>query len=285
MEVRIAARAEASKVRGTMPSARVRAAAMTRAQSDIANAICKRDFRHEDGSGQWSSQKKEALVKEINGEFVKRKLKPIYNIDKLDMWTGNSLYRYRVKQRNAPPKSWKKKSSAGRQALALSGKANNQSQEPRTPIGCQPEPLQLEQTAAPATCTLEPSDRGDGGAQTPVSCVEELAASAQIPEAGVATREAGVETPEPPSMLPSNKPDWSARVQLVRLSTAASGDDWWLPYRPGRAYAVTPELDAVASEAGPIRAPGNRDPAHVPASPGPACRVTRSLKTLLTMRA
>ena len=257
-----------------MPAARFRAVPMSRAQSNIANSVCLRDFRHEHGASQWTLQKKQALVKEINREFLKRNLTPIYNVEKLDMWTGNSLYRWRVKRRNARPKSWETKKRAPRQALA--GKDDNQPPEPRTPIGCQGK------TAAPAAtlafASLQPSTHASTGAQTPEpSALVVVASSSQA-------NEPGVETPQPASMLP-NQPGRRAQVPLVRQSSAASGDDWWLPYRPGRSCAVTPELRTVSIAAGSCRASGNREPAHVPASPGPVCRVTRPLSTLLELRA
>lgn len=264
-----------------MPSAKVRAAPMSRAQSDIANLVCKRDFDHEQGPKQWSPKKKLALVREINREFAKRSMDPIYNVEKLDMWTGNSLYRWRVKRRNARPKSWEKKSRGGRQALA--GKDDNQPAEPRTPIGCQAEAAHPERAATPAAASPLSPVHEDSGTQTPEPTMQ--ANKSVVSALRAQATEPGVETPVPPIVVHSSQPAWCARVPLERLSSAVSGDDWWLPYRPGRAYAVTPGLDAVLFAAGSSRASGNRDPAHVPASPAPICRVTRPLSTLLALRA
>lgn len=269
----VAACAGTQRACAAMPSARIRAAPMSRAQSDIANNICKRDFRHERGAAQWSHKKKRALVQEINREFVARNMNPIYNIDKLEMWTGNSLYRWRVKRRNSRPKSWEKKSKGGpRQALA--GKDNNLAAEPRTPIGRQPEAAKTQQPAVPAVCGLQPSTCADSGTRTPEPTVPAFVFCEPSSTAPSTALAAGGQS------LPTGR----VRMPLVRLSSAASGEDWWLPYRPGRTLAVTPELDAVSSGTASGRASGNREPAHVPASPGPVCRVTRPLSTLLDLR-
>jgi hypothetical protein len=273
--------------RATMPSAKVRAAPMSRAQSDIANRVCKRDFDHEQGPKQWSARKKLALVKEINREFVSRSMEPIYNVDKLDMWTGNSLYRWRVKRRNARPKSWAKKSRGGRQALV--GKDDNQPAEPRTPIACQAEAALPERAAMPAACPVQSPVRADSGTQTPEPMTVAQANNPIVSELCAQATEPGVETPVPPVLVHPSLPVRRAHVPLERLSSAASGDDWWLPYRPGRACAVTTELNVLvaadSSSCLQLAPSGNRDPAHVPASPAPVCRVTRPLSTLLALRA
>ena len=257
-----------------MPAARFRAVPMSRAQSNIANSVCLRDFRHERGASQWTLQKKKALVKEINREFLNRNLAPIYNVEKLDMWTGNTLYRWRVKRRDARPKSWENKKRVPRPVLA--GKDDNQQPEPRTPIGCQAETPVLP-AAALASASLQPSAHASTGVRTPEPSALRAASSSHA-------HEPAVETPQPASLLP-NQPGRRAQVPLVRQSSDASSDDWWLPYRPGRTCAVTPELLTASFAAGSCRTSGNREPAHVPASPGPVCHVTRPLSTLLELRA
>ena len=45
----------------------------------------------------------------INGVFADQRLPRTYTLDKLEMWQGNGLYRWRCKQRGQPPPSWEGK--------------------------------------------------------------------------------------------------------------------------------------------------------------------------------
>jgi hypothetical protein len=112
-----------------MPSAKFGAAPLSRQQADLCNSICKANFRHADGPGQWSRRTREQLVKDVNRQIKKQRLGrgDEYNLDKLEMWMGNSMYRYLLKQRNPRPTSWEMKSK--KRSEAMVAKAPNRQEQ------------------------------------------------------------------------------------------------------------------------------------------------------------
>ena len=120
-----------------MPSAKPGAGPpLTRTQADIANKIMKNNFDFSKGPHQLDRKRKEFLVKcatavvqlartahspptdihrrgrrHINGVFADKRLPRTYTLDKLEMWQGNGLYRWRCKQRGQPPPSWEGKAA------------------------------------------------------------------------------------------------------------------------------------------------------------------------------
>lgn len=261
-----------------MPSARLGAAPLSRAQADIANKICKSRFRHELGPSQWDKEKKQQLVQDINAAFVRKGMDTLYNMDKLEMWQGNSLYRWRCKQREQRPNSWHIKARSRREATAKGVLAENQSRR------------------QPDESPLKKSKRQEAEEpHTPPAGPEEPELDALPWDTDVTSSASTCATPTmmqrqvTPALLPITQQRLPTKrlppVSLVRVSSATAGTDWWLPYRPSEVPPVTPGLDSMSGvslkrQGEPA---GNRTAAHVPAFPETVCRVTRPLATLLDL--
>ena len=74
------------------------------------------------GLEQLTKARKGQLVDTVNRDFQKQGLPGSYTLNKLETWTGNSLYRYRCIQKQHRPQSWRPKGEvlAGKAAVAPS---------------------------------------------------------------------------------------------------------------------------------------------------------------------
>ena len=283
-----------------MPSAKFGAAPLSRQQADLCNSICKANFRHADGPGQWSRRTREQLVKDVNRQIKKQRLGrgDEYNLDKLEMWMGNSMYRYRLKQRNKRPTSWEMKSKKRREAMVA--KAPNQQEQPdpplkkrRVPAVTQAAAIDLEPVAKRKRPEPEEPSTPPGN-HSALDELRELPWDASAAPAAARGGAAARTTPQlavfepvaPPPVAP--KKETKPLPTLTRLCSAnGGGTDWWLPFRPSATCpCLTPELlpAALAAPAEQEAPTGNRPSAHVPAFPPAMCKVTRSLETLLDAR-
>ena len=68
------------------------------------------------GGAELTALQKTSLVSAVNQEFTRFSLPANYTENKLDSWTANCLYRWRCKQREYKPRSWRANSESDEHA-------------------------------------------------------------------------------------------------------------------------------------------------------------------------